>query len=74
MRLQEPKLIQHLGLCYVSGPFITEAYVTCPPSTEKFKVSPAELVPATEKPSDGSRKKPSVTDEHEEDELEAVAN
>ena len=48
--------------------------MTCPPSTEKFKVTPAELVPATEKPSEGSRKKPSVTEEDEEDEQEAVAN
>ena len=60
---------------YVSGPFITEAYVTCPPSTERFKVSPVELVPQGRSSNEGKGKKPSAAEvEEEEDGNLAAAN
>ena len=48
--------------------------MTCPPSTERFKVSPAELVPSTRQPNEGKGKKPSPSVEEDEEEEAAVAN
>ena len=49
--------------------------MTCPPSTERFKVSPVELVPQGRSSNEGKGKKPSAAEvEEEEDGNLAAAN